>query len=141
MKDDLLLIYRILYRTDEISTSNVIDLARRLNEIIPRAKPYGWKYFDNILRGRQTTGSATIIRAVFTLGAMLDGQSDMQAKARPVTMYTVNGINGNSFIIGLHERDCPECGLTFVGHPSRKYCCDEHGRAYRRKQKCMTADT
>ena len=37
------------------------------------------------------------------MGAMLDGQSELKARARPVTLYTTNGVSSDVSVIDLDE--------------------------------------
>lgn len=126
-------IYNEIYGEIE-AKENFTKLGITLSRIVDKSPAWSYNYIRNVYHGNQPA-SKQLIKAINIYGAMIDGQSELQAKARAVTMYTVNGINGNSFIIGLHERDCPHCGLTFIGPPQQIYCTPKHGRAYRRDQR------
>ena len=135
MKQDLLDIYIELYDTAQINGQNLSDLAQRLSRISGRVKPWSGDYLRILLKGyKGYTFTDDLIAAIQQLGAMLDGQTTLQATLRPVSVLGRNGDVTDGAVICGREQGCalPSCRVRFVrSSPRQICCCTEHTRALR----------
>lgn len=76
-------------------------------------------------------------RAIQIVGMRNDGQPEIQARSRQITVFTVNGIEPDSVVFG-HTVLCYCQRRVVFNHPSRKYCfeeCKERARLERKATK------
>lgn len=116
----------------------LIELADRLSKIAGRNRPWTWRFLNSLLNGDKGFSiSLEMERAIHIAEARLDGQPEVQARSRAITVFTVNGIEPNSIVFG-HTTRC-YCQLPVVfNHPARKYCFEEcrlRARAERKAKK------
>lgn len=119
-----------------VKMANLRELADKLSKIANREKPWTHRYLSSLLSGDKGFSiSPELERAIHILENRLDGQPEIQARSRQITVFTVNGIEPDSVVFG-HTTYC-YCHLPVVfNHPSRKYCfeeCRERARQERRK--------
>lgn len=117
-------VYTEIYPGDDLfKKANLVELAEILSDIAARAEPWTWRYLHGVLKGyRGFSISPELERALTILANKLDGRTDLQARAREITVLTVNSIDEGSLVMG-HTQRCPECLLKFVpNHPRRVYC-------------------
>ena len=128
----LLDIYIEIYRTDEISKNNLVDLAARLSDIAHKSPPWSWRYLNSILKGHKGFKmTAELDKALLIMGAVIDGQHILEARAHPVMVYSQNGnVQEGSIILG-RSFHCKHCQRLCVGKvPNQKFCCEECRKAW-----------
>jgi hypothetical protein len=128
-------VYFELFNTIELKQTHLTELADMLSAIVHLESPWTWKYLYNLLKGYQGFRvTDKLARALQILANQLDGQSEIQARARPVIMLAINGAKPNSVILG-HTIRCQYCQLKFVPVvPWQKYCCVKHKKKYYRSR-------
>jgi transcriptional regulator with XRE-family HTH domain len=98
-------------------------LARVIN---PDARPFSRSYISKLEHGAAPI-TPEIAAAIGILGAMMDGQSEVQARARRVSVLAVHDLSENVIVMG-RERGCalPGCRVRFVrASPAQRYCSQE----------------
>lgn len=124
----LLDIYIEIFKSDALTRNNLIDLAERLSKIAHKEPPWTWRYLNSILKGHKGFKmTKELDEAVVQLGMVLDGQSIIQAKLRPIQAYSVNGNTPDGVVILADVIRCynPNCQLLFTKRSgNQKYCCD-----------------
>jgi hypothetical protein len=96
--------------------------------IHPDRKPFTRQYVDLLKKGRAPI-TDEIARALETLGAMLDGQGELQARARPVTvpLLAVHDLPAHTVIIPP-ARSCAlaGCRIRYIpASPRQRFCSRE----------------
>ena len=85
-----------------------------------------------------------IMRALDTLAAMMDGVSELQARARECVVLAVNELPPNTVVMGK-AKNCalPGCRVVFVpASPAQRYCspeCRDEMRSRRRQDAVKAA--
>lgn len=104
---------------------NLTELAETLSKIAGREPAWTWRMLNGIILGHKGFSvTKELERAIHILSARLDGQPEVQARAREITVLTTNGIDPGSIVFG-HTTRC-YCQLPVVfNHPGRKYCFEE----------------
>lgn len=104
---------------------NLADMADSLSRIVNRERPWTNRYLNSLIKGNEGfTITEELERAIHILSAREDGQPEVQARSRAITVFTVNGIEPESIVFG-HTTRC-YCQLRVVfNHPNRKYCFEE----------------
>src|SRR3972149_4420824 len=91
--------------------------------ISPRAlRGFSRQYIHRLEAGDPKTPiTPAIARAALVLAAMLDGQDEVQARARKVEVLAVNDIEGA--VVRGEKKSCAlaGCRVWFVGHPQQRY--------------------
>lgn len=133
-------LYQEIYKTPKFTKSNLIDLAERLSKIAHKEPPWTWRYLNSILKGHKGFKmTKELDEAVVQLGMVLDGQSIIQAKLRPIQAYSINGNTPDGVVILADVTRChnPNCQLLFTKRSgNQRYCCEKCRRAaYREKRK------
>ena len=121
---------QIDFAKDPLSMANLRELSAICEDL---GLPVTERHLHSVIKGHQKP-KAGLERALQIYANRLDGQSIIQARAREITCLTINGVMPGSVVLG-HTRYCRWCYIPFVGAPNRKYCCDEHGRLWRRERK------
>ena len=129
-------IYTDLFNIDAIQKQNCIELAELLSKIINCQHSWTWRYIYNLLRGYKDFSITTdLSRALQILANQLDGQSELQSRAREITVKAINGTEEGSVILG-HTIRCRQCHIKFVPRSGNGvYCCPEHKRTYYKEQR------
>lgn len=116
----------------------LIELADTLSKIASRKRPWTWRFLFSLLNGDKGFSiSPELERAIQIAGARLDGQPEIQARSRQITVFTVNGIEPDSVVFG-HTVLCYCQKRVVFNHPGRKYCfeeCRERARLERKEAK------
>lgn len=103
------------------------EIAKRLSVIAQKQPPWGWRYIQGVEKGT-IAPSQKLTRAVFTLGATLDGVPALVADTEPVQVYARPGaVRPGSIILG-ESKTCarPGCPVSFIPKvPWQKYCCSD----------------
>jgi hypothetical protein len=103
--------------------------------IDPKHRPFSKQY---VIRLREADDRITpeIARALNVLGAMLDGQSEVQARAREYTVLATHELPGNTVVL-VPARQCalPGCRVAFVGYPAQRYCGPECRKEAQRRRR------
>ena len=103
------------------------EIARRLSAVARKQPPWGWRYIQGVEKGT-ITPSRKLTRAVFSLGATLDGVPALVADTEPVQVYARPGaVRPGSIILG-ESKTCarPGCPVSFIPRvPWQKFCSSE----------------
>lgn len=104
---------------------HLAELGQLLAKVVRRESAWTSHHLNALIMGyKNFRVTPDLIRAIDILLARLDGQSEAQARARAITVFTVNGIEPESIVFG-HTTRC-YCNLPVVfNHPNRKYCFEE----------------
>lgn len=100
------------------------QVAARLSAIVSKNPPWGWRYVRSVEAGT-VKPSRKFTRAVFGLGATLDGLPTMIVDTEPVQVYAPPGTVRPGSIILSESKICirPGCTLSFIPRvPWQKYC-------------------
>jgi hypothetical protein len=120
-------IYRRIYGHEaEIVMSNLDELARDLSEIVQRERPWTGKYLHSLIKeypGFNANGRFG--EALAALRSRLDGEDEVLARAKRVSVLALNGIPEHAIVLGKPRRCAnPGCHVIFVPtHPRQKYHC------------------
>lgn len=114
------------------------QLAAILAQVVdPGRPPYSKAYLIRLSQGKDRV-TPEIARGLDTLAAMADGQSELQARARPAQVLATHDLLPTDVVLEP-ARPCalPGCQIRFVsGHPRRRYCSAQcRKEAARRKQR------
>lgn len=129
-------LYKQTYALDSRKKKDcLIELADKLSKIAGRKRPWTWRFLNSLLKGNEGFSiSPEMERAIGIAERRLDGQPEVQARARAITVFTVNGIEPESIVFG-HTTRC-YCNLPVVfNHPNRKYCFEECRKLARQERK------
>lgn len=100
----------------------------------PGRKPYSKTYIIRLRDGHDNI-PPDIERALWTLAAIHDGVSNIQASARPAQILTIHDLPAN--VVNLaRPRACalPGCQIVFIpASPAQRYCSPECRQANRRR--------
>jgi hypothetical protein len=109
-----------LRRGESLSEFGVV-----LAKVMGRDHPYDRSSISKLESGRDAI-TPKIAEALQVLGAMLDGQGELQARAKPVTVLSIHDLPANTIIVSP-AKPCalPGCQVSFVGAPQRRYCSKE----------------
>ena len=103
------------------------EIARRLSAVARKQPPWGWRYIQGVEKGT-IAPSKKLGRAVFSLGATLDGVPALVADTEPVQVYARPGaVRPGSIILG-ESKTCarPSCPVSFIPRvPWQKFCSSE----------------
>lgn len=113
------------------------QLADTLTQVVdPSRPPYSRTYLIRLAQGKDRI-TPEIARALDTLAAMTDGQSELQARSRPAQVLATYDLLPTDVVLEP-PRACalPGCQVRFVsGHPRRRYCSREcRAEAARRRR-------
>jgi hypothetical protein len=88
------------------------------------------------LRDGQDRITDEIATALLVLGAMVDGQSEVQARARSFNVLATHDLPDNTVVL-VPARQCalPGCRVAFCGYPAQRYCSGECRKEARRRAK------
>jgi hypothetical protein len=120
------------------------EVAKRLSALARKQPPWGWRYIQCVEKGTLAP-SQKLTRAVFSLGATLDGVPTLVANTEPVQVYARPGtVRPGSIILG-ESRACarPGCPVSFIPRvPWQKYCSSECRRKIQKQgQQPQALDT
>lgn len=122
----------ILQRGESLSEFGAV-LARTIDE---KRAPFSRQYVYRLKKGQDVI-TEEIATAILVLGAMIDGVSELQARAHPVRVLAVHDLPDDVVVMGKH-RGCllPGCRIQFVpASPAQRYCSrDCRTEAARRRQ-------
>jgi hypothetical protein len=107
--------------------------------IAPERQAFSKQYVDMLKRGKSAI-TPEIARALDVLGAMLDGQSELQARARTYTVLAMHDLPAHTIVLG-RPRPCElaGCRIVFVpASPRQRFCSPECGREARRRRRLTT---
>lgn len=128
----------ILQRGESLSEFGAI-LARTIDE---KRAPFSRQYVYRLKKGQDVI-TEEIATAVLVLGAMIDGVSELQARAHPVRVLAVHDLPEDVVVMGKH-RGCglAGCRIQFVpASPNQRYCSrDCRAEAARRRQVSVKGD-
>jgi hypothetical protein len=103
------------------------EIARRLSAVARKQPPWGWRYIQGVEKGT-IVPSQKLARAVYSLGATLDGVPTLVANTEPVQVYARPGsVRPGSIILG-ESKTCarPGCPVSFIPKvPWQKFCSSE----------------
>lgn len=122
-----------------ITVEDLQVIADKLSQIAAKDPPWGWRYLRNLLNDK-IEASEKLTRAIFALGASVDGVNEELAGAQQVMVMVPAGVKVHpGALILSHSQPCanPACGLHFVPRtPRQKYHSRACGRqdAKRRRQ-------
>jgi hypothetical protein len=110
--------------------------------VIGRDHPYDRSSISKLESGQDVI-TPKVAEALQVLGAMLDGQSELQAKARQVTVLSIHDLPPNTIIVSPAKACAlPGCQVSFVGPPQRRYCSKEcRNEAARRRRVALKSDS
>jgi hypothetical protein len=96
--------------------------------------PFTKQYVARLRDGKDRI-TEEIAGALLVLGAMADGQSELQARARTYTVLATHDLPPNTVVL-IPARQCalPGCRMMFCGHPARRYCSDECKKEARKRR-------
>ena len=103
------------------------QVAVQLSAIVDKQPPWGWRYVRSVEAGT-VKPSRKFCRAVYGLGATLDGLHPMVVDTQPVQVYAQPGTIRPGSLILAESKICasPGCTLSFVPRvPWQKYCCPD----------------
>ena len=130
----LLDIYVEIFKSDAITLKNLNDLAERLSKVAGHEPPWTGRYLNSILKGHKGFKmTKELDEAVVQLGMVLDGQSIIQAKLRPIQAYSINGNTPDGVIILGDSKRCDlgSCQVLFVKKSgNQRFCCEAHRLKY-----------
>lgn len=101
--------------------------------IHPDKLPFSRQYVNGMESGRMAI-TPEVQRALNVLAAMLDGVSELQARAVTVAMLAVHPEDAGAVVLPK-ARQCklPGCQVRFVGYPAQRFCSPECRKEYRRR--------
>ncbi len=100
------------------------EIAKRLSTVVKKDPAWGWRYVKSVETGT-VEPSRKFTRAVFALGATLDGVPKSVVDTVPVQVYAPPGAVRPGSIILSESKTCarPGCTANFVPRvPWQKYC-------------------
>lgn len=109
----------LLQRGESLSEFGAV-LARTIDD---RRAPFSRQYVYRLKTGQDVV-TEEIGKALLVLGAMIDGVSELQARAHPVRVLAVHDLPDDVVVMGKH-RGCglPGCRVRFVpASPAQRYC-------------------
>jgi hypothetical protein len=108
--------------------------------IQPDRKPYSRQYI-HMLRSGELPITPEIEQALYVLAAVLDGQSEIQARAHPVTVLAVHDLPPNTLVLATaHLCAWPGCQVNFVPMwPMQRYCPLHREAAAKRRRENYNA--
>ena len=130
--------HRIYGRETEIAMSNLDELALDLSELVQRERPWTGKYLHSLIKeypGFNANGRFT--EALVALRSHLDGEDEVIARAKRVSVLALNGIPEHAIVLGKPLRCAnPGCRVIFIPtHPRQKYHCKSCATAAYRLKK------
>lgn len=133
-------VYQTLYGP-KITMANLDELAADLSQIAGRSQPWTGKYLHSLLKGYDGfKPNERLIEAVYVLTARLDGQDEIEVRAREVKVSALNDLPDGTVVLGEARRcAAPGCSIRFVPtHPCQKYhskACAKIARRQRRRRR------
>lgn len=140
MDNSLKLLYEEMHKdlSGKSKLSKLATLGKLLAKTISREPAWTAHHLNAVIMGYGGfVVTPELERAIQIVAMRHDGQPEIQARSRQITVFTVNGIEPDSIIFG-HTVLCYCQRRVVFNHPSRKYCfeeCKERARQERKAAK------
>lgn len=137
MDNSLKLLYEEMYKdlAGTSKLSKLTTLGKLLAKTIGRKPNWTAHHLNAVIMGYDSfVVTPELERAIQIVGMRRDGQPEIQAKSRQISVFTVNGIEPDSVVFG-HTVLCYCQRRVVFNHPGRKYCFEECKLRARRERK------